>query len=409
MSTVALLESSQVRNARDETVPVADVSSPLPRFTIDGDAALERHLAVTCDRIAAGLRGLLPSHKLEAVLLGGGYGRGEGGVLRTPDGDRPYNDLEFYVCLRGNRHLNQRIHGRALHVLGEILTPQAGIDVEFHLTSLRDLATADVSMFSYDLLCGHRCIIGSEAQLRECRHHLQAEAIPLTEATRLLMNRCSGLLFAAERLDRPVFTPGDADFVARNIAKAQLGAGDAVLTAHQQYHWSVRTRQDRLTWLAQANSLLWVGNVLEHHRTGVEFKLHPMRSTESREQLSARHAEVSETCREVWLWLEGRRLGTSFRSTREYADTPRALWPEGMRLRNHLVAAKVFGWSAAVQPSASRHPRGRVLRALPLLLWSRNDALSRATLARLQSELRTSATTFPALVAAYHAVWAQVN
>src|SRR5688572_19525745 len=71
--------------------PEVDLQS---RFTTDGSRDLEQHLARTCAKIAAGIRGLVPESKLEAVILGGGYGRGEGGVLRTAEGDRPYNDLE---------------------------------------------------------------------------------------------------------------------------------------------------------------------------------------------------------------------------------------------------------------------------------------------------------------------------
>src|SRR4051812_47179309 len=77
------------------------------RFTIDGDETLERHLARACAQVLSGVRGLIPAGKLEALLLGGGYGRGEGGVLRTPEGERPYNDLEFYVAIAGNRHVNE--------------------------------------------------------------------------------------------------------------------------------------------------------------------------------------------------------------------------------------------------------------------------------------------------------------
>jgi len=33
------------------------------------------------------------------------------------------------------------------------------------------------------------------------------------------MNRCSGLLFAREKLQREVFTDDDADFVCRNFAR----------------------------------------------------------------------------------------------------------------------------------------------------------------------------------------------
>src|ERR1019366_7509077 len=124
------------------------------RFTLDGDDALEQHLERACARVLSGIRGLVPPGKLEAVLLGGGYGRGEGGVLRGPAGDRPYNDLEFYVAIRGNRHLNEIRFHRRLEVLGEILTHLADVEVEFKVTSLEELAARPVSMFSYDLVAG---------------------------------------------------------------------------------------------------------------------------------------------------------------------------------------------------------------------------------------------------------------
>lgn len=388
-------------------VTPAAIRPPGVRFTLDGDAALEEHLTATCERIAAGLRGLLPPRKLEAVLLGGGYGRGEGGVLRTAEGDRPYNDLEFYVCLRGNRHVNERLHGRALHVLGEILTPQAGVDVEFRITSLRDLDAAAISMFSYDLICGHRFLIGNPAQLAHCAHHRAAEQIPLHEATRLLMNRCSGLLFAAERLARRNFTPADADFVARNMAKAQLGAGDGLLTVQHQYHWSVRERQRRIERLAAPDLASLLPAIRRHYDAGVEFKLHPIRSTESREALQERHQQVRELCRETWLAIERRRLGQNFSSIHDYVGWPDK-WPENTGPRNVLVNAKVFGFGSVARPGRFQHPRHRVLTALPLLLWTEAPT-GKAALPGIQRELRTSTDEFAGLVAAYRELWSKMN
>src|SRR4026208_58931 len=77
-----------------------------PRFTLDGNDELEDHLRQVCHAVLGGVRRVVPEHTLEAVILAGGYGRGEGGVLNSESGDWPYNDLEFYVCLRGNRFLN---------------------------------------------------------------------------------------------------------------------------------------------------------------------------------------------------------------------------------------------------------------------------------------------------------------
>ncbi len=396
-------------------LPRASTRPPLrgpelrPRFTLDGSRELEQHLERTCVAIAAGIRGLIPAHRLEGILLGGGYGRGEGGVLQSPAGDRPYNDLEFYVFLRGNRHLNERRYGRALHVLGEILTPQAGIEVEFKISSLRELQAAPVSMFSYDLVTGHYRLFGAEPLLAGATHHRDATQIPLAEATRLLMNRGSGLLFARERLERPSFTPADADFVARNIAKAELALGDAVLVAHGAYHWSARERHLQLGRIGRDASLPWLDEVRRVHGAAVQFKLHPTRSTDTRELLQTRHAAVAMLAETVWLWLEERRLGRPYGSSCDYALCPLDKWPGSPRGRNLLVTAKAAGLRALTCPDATRHPRERILNALALLLWCPAALADRLLLARLQRDLFSKETSFAGLIQAYRQLWSQVN
>ena len=131
-----------------------------PRFTLDGSAELERHMEQTCRQALAAVRNAVSDAKLESVLLGGGYGRGEGGVLKTRTGDRPYNDVEFYVFLRGNNSLNHRRFHGALHRAAVKLTPAAGVEIEFQVLSLGKLRRSPVSMFYYDLVMGHRWLLG---------------------------------------------------------------------------------------------------------------------------------------------------------------------------------------------------------------------------------------------------------
>ena len=382
-----------------------------PRFTIDGSPALESHLAQTCDQVLAGVRQLVPAAQLDGVLLGGGYGRGEGGVLKTPAGDQPYNDLEFYVFLRGNAILAERKYRLPLHELGESLSPAAGLEVEFKVLTLDKLRRSGPSMFYYDLVAGHRWQQGDDTLLAGCEQHHDAARIPLYEATRLLMNRCSGLLYSAERLERPVFGPDEADFIGRNLAKAQLAFGDVLLTAHGQYHWSCQERHQRLAqWCAalapEKNSFPaeTALKILAQHETGVDFKLHPRRSTESRESLAARHQELSALGQTLWLWLETKRLGNAFASAREYAATPLNLCPETSGLRNRLVNARAFGVGALTD---ARYPRERLFRALALLLWE--PAALTGLRGLVQSALRTTAGDRPGLTAAYAGLWGRFN
>jgi hypothetical protein len=385
------------------SVPLTRVTAA--RFTVDGSEALESHLAKICDQLVGGIRGLIPTDRLEAVLLGGGYGRGEGGVFRTPDGDRPYNDLEFYVCLQGPRHLNELRHGRALHVLGEIMTPMAGVEVEFKITSLAELRAAEVTMFSYDLITGHRWCWGDPLALQHLAHHHAAEAIPLAEATRLLMNRCTGLLLAAERLQRREFSAAEGDFVARNIAKAELALGDAVLTVHREYHWSARERHRRLQQLRPSEILPWLEPVRAHHATGLQFKFLPERTTATRSELQSRHAAVTALARPVWLWLEQRRLGLRASTASYYALSQIDKCPETSGWRNLLINLR----QTRFRHLTRRHPRERVLSALPLLLWDFPPPPFSTEWPTVQRLLDSRATEFAPLVAAYRRLWERVN
>ncbi len=379
------------------------------RFTVDGSNELEGRLAQTCRTILAGIRGVVPPHRLEGVLLGGGYGRGEGGVLQTISGDEPYNDLELYIFVRGNRHGSEWWYRRPLEVLAEILTPLAGVEVEFKITSFTHFARQPTGMFSYDLAMGHRWLLGATVLLARCAHHREAARIPLAEATRLLMNRCSGLLFAQDKLASDTFTAADADFVRRNIAKAELALGDAVLTVHGAYHWSCQERNRRLRHFNHAELVPHGENVCVHHANGVRFKLHPERSTASRDELQKLFDEVSALALRVWLWVETRRLGQRFSSARAYVESCVDKCPETDCLRNLLVNLKVTRLRDYVRATPWKHPRQTVLESLVLLLWTSDALIVPALLRRLQRTLNTRATRFPDLVHAYRSFWQQVS
>lgn len=381
------------------------------RFTLDGDDALERHLERTCARIVSGVRGLIPPQKLQAVVLGGGYGRGEGGVLRGEAGDRPYNDLELYVAIKGNRHLNEARYRRRLEVLGEILTHLADAEVELKVTSLAELAARPVSMFTYDLAAGHRLLLSRDSadELPGWGLHLGPENIPEAEATRLLMNRCTGLLFARAELDQEPFTPGAADFVRRNVAKAQLACGDALLAAHGLYHWSCRERHRRLEDLAASKRSAWFDAALRHHAAGVEFKLHPKSGAAPHEPLAAIHGEVTAFALKCWLWLEARRLGRTFPSARAYAEDRCDKCPGTSPFFNVLLNLRADGFRIRAKPCPWRHPRQRVLHSLALLLWEPQATADPDLQVRIQTELNLRRGALGRWIPGYRALWNRVR
>ena len=365
---------------------------------------MEAQLAGICEQVAARIQSVIPAAKLDALVLGGGYGRGEGGVLRTVRGDQPYNDIEFYVFLRGLRLWNQRKYAQPLNALSRELSVQTGLHVEFKIDSLARLRDMPICMFTYDLIAAHRVLFGQGNVFAGCDHHLTAAEIPLSEATRLLFNRCTGLLLVRELLRRANLSPEESDFAGRNLAKAQLALGDAVLTTLGQYHWSARVRGERLQQLAD-EGVPELPAVQKHHRAGLEFKLYPKQTLKTPEHFALEHRELSALAQRLWLWIESRRLNRPFSTVKDYAFCEINKCPETVPAKNYLITMRTFGAVAALKPLASRYPRERLFNSLPLLLWNGEVSREPEIQRHLQRQLRSTASDWSGLVAAYKEIW----
>ncbi|MGZ8919361.1 MAG: hypothetical protein ACXW32_00165 [Limisphaerales bacterium] len=375
------------------------------RFTIDGSDALETELSEICVKARDAILEIMPARKVRALLLGGGYGRGEGGVLKTPAGDKPYNDLEFYILHTGSDLFAEKLYASKIHHVAEELTGVAGIEVEFKLLAQQKLQSSPVTMFYYDLIAGHRLVHGTDAWLAGCDQHRAAHRIPLYEATRLLMNRCSGLLYSQEKLNRSNFTEEDSDFVGRNLAKAKLAVGDVYLAMRGQYHSSCRERHKRLRKFEMEDSQT-LSAIVPLHAQGVDFKLHPIRTARPAAELRAELESIKEIARQLWLTLESRRLNHVFADVNSYTFHEGDKCPETDSRRNRLINARRFGTREMLN---ARYPRERLLNTLPLLLWESGKLDEGEPLTFVQQQLRTPETEFGQLVRAYESLWKVYN
>jgi len=372
------------------------------RFTTDGSVQLEQLLETWCADFADAVRAIIPEERLEAIVLGGGYGRGEGGVLRAPDGDKPYNDLEFYIFVRGPLLVRERQYKRRLAEVTHAFSEKCGLEFEAKILTFQKIQGSGPTMFYHDLVMGHRWIWGRVQEFVDCEQQRAAHRIPLHEATRLLMNRSSGLLFSAAQLQGESI---DIDFVRRNISKAQLALGDAVLCAFGRYHSSCRERHRRLEKLNPPTVTPWLDELVRLHTVGVEFKLHPYQSTESIENLRRDHAEITRLAGSIFLWLEEKRLGVPFETHFDYAFDSTPKHPDTRALRNTLINLKAFGPAGL----STRYPRERLLEALALLLWTPKALADPKALRKIQTNLQTRETSFAGLVAAYRKLWSRFN
>ena len=208
--------------------------------------------------------------KLSAVVLGGGYGRGEGGVLHTEDGDCLYNDLDFFVLADGASRSEAAAIQNALRGLSERWENRLGIAVDFSpVKNVKALCRVSRTLMYQELLRGWRPVWGT-LDLGEWIPAIQPEELPFSEAARLLLNRGMGLMFAAERLSGEKH---DADFVMRNMNKAVLGAGDALLLAAGCYRWLGVERVQAFRGYARQHGI--PDEIVASYENAYRYKLEP--------------------------------------------------------------------------------------------------------------------------------------
>lgn len=376
------------------------------KFFPGDEPALAEKLESFLAGLAARLGAAAFAPGVKALVLAGGYGRGEGGVFRaTPGGEAQlYNDLEFYLLLSdpGIAAAAGAWGATEAHAGDAAL----GIEVEFKLLPAEEFARAAPSMFYYDLVAAHQLIWGDAAFVAGLPARLRDPAlIPAHEAVRLLFNRGSGLLYSRCALAAAADPRVTNGFIERNHAKVRLALADAVLALNGRYHCSCRERGRRLGEALAQTPPDWA-QLVAWHAAGVEFKLHPRHVHPPRAELERAQAELTEVWRRTFLWLEGRHLGREFAAARDYATASGRLFPHVPVSRGFLLHVRDRLQRGGALPGWGDYPRAALQRALVLLL---QEGPTSADLAQAARWVGAEAPAWAALEAAYVRWWRWYN
>lgn len=281
---------------------------------------------------------------LAALVLGGGYGRGEGGLVVRDGFEAPYNDVDLVLVVhrRTPMHLKAVQH-RYEHRLG------VAVDFSRPLT-VSEAASLPPLLMWHELVRGHVRLAG-DAPLA-----CSGDALAPIEATRLLLNRGAGLLWAW-RVQAGLDPVPDADFIRRNGYKAALALGDALLLLNGGFDTSYRIRRERLLALAVRNAQ--AAGIVELYQQAVRFKFSP----DGLPPLDLE--EVTARWTSVFLAIESHRCGRTFASCQEYAVF-RPLREPGV---GRLARMPLNVWHhLQVGAISARYPRETLYRMLPLWL-----------------------------------------
>ncbi len=199
-------------------------------FSVRGGSVFEQKMQQLTQDIAQVVQ---QNAEVRALILFGGYGKGEGGVRIAGDGtEKPNNNLDLLCVMdRSQPGLQEK-----LSELCQPLGLQNEIGIDLSVTSEQRLRRGASSLMWQDTIAGHKTLLGDpEVVLR-----LPVRKISSTEILRLLINRGTLLVIndwlRAQGKSEPT----------KHVVKAIIGYGDALLYYLGDLHWSYQRKRQRM-------------------------------------------------------------------------------------------------------------------------------------------------------------------
>jgi len=218
----------------------------MSKYTLRGSQALDERIDADLEIITNAV-----STHCEALILLGGYGRGEGTPYLLPDGSQaPFNDYDLVVIV-DTVNTAVRLHFNALE---KELTERIGLPVDLCPYARHELPSREFSLLNYEMKNGHMVLWGDE-HILDALPDYDPAAIPLTEGARLLLNRGKLLLDIKRRLaDSSPLSDEERIRFIKFLQKVLLAFGDSALLVEGQYDIHYAVKKNRITSLSDIPS-----------------------------------------------------------------------------------------------------------------------------------------------------------
>ncbi|MFX0196252.1 MAG: hypothetical protein ACFFCW_09040 [Candidatus Hodarchaeota archaeon] len=282
-------------------------------YTIHKDPRIDETIEGHMDYVTKRLIDTFGKHQVEAIVLIGGFGRGEGGVIINEKEIRPFHDYDFALVPKG-KLLNEK---QLMQLSGEFEERFLINEVSLWQITNKRLTTAPLTVHNYEMKCGHKVIWGNQL-IFDTMPEYNSHDIPLFEATRLLYNRALDFMKAQHLLNKKSPTIREKVYFLNSCNKVTLAIGESILLWQKKYHFSYRKRRDlfrRIRDLPFGDD-----SIVSSLTHAIDFKLNPdLDRYESldRESLCQQIRELHER---YFGFIERQRLDTDFGNWNEYAS-----------------------------------------------------------------------------------------
>ena len=337
---------------------------PNSKYSLYGSPDFDQRVDADMEKIVKAIQKDPEGSHVKAIVLLGGYGRGEGTPLSVNGVEMPFNDYDLVVVSSHySRGFTQRIRQ-----LEPLLTEQLGIPVDLYPHTFYTLKRAERSLLNYEMQRGHRVIWGSSKVL-SMMPEISLKNLSLSEGTRLLMNRGKLLLDMDCRLSSSVaLSDEEAIHFRKFLWKNHLAFGDCLLLANNAYDVLYQVKEKVIDKFRATEQVPEVDWMISAYRRAIAFKQKGDLEILNGTALMEEWRYTKEYWLKFFLWFESMRLGVSLRSSEDYCE--KIALKETKQLTSLLRNFRLLG-SRMAYPSVDWvwiHPRNRLYAALHLLL-----------------------------------------
>lgn len=296
-------------------------------FTTAKDKKVNAKIQADLDYIANRVARLLGDN-LHAILLCGGFGRGEGSVVVKKNEIHIVNDYDFTIVLNSKNRFHYLTLYRKIHAPLENLAVELA---EALAIKQVDLSPKPLNYFSpknalkienYEVKKGHVLIYGKDDPTLGMPD-FKAVDIPLFEGTWLFRNRGAGLLLSALYFvdSGKVPTEKMENFVVE-CTKAKLAMGDALLLLNARYHHLYSKRFSHFLEI-DISGVPEGERIKEMYKRAIDQKLSPDFDHYFRRDPIKWWFEVTKIYDLFFKYFEGKRLGIPFEDWLFYKRIPK--------------------------------------------------------------------------------------
>jgi hypothetical protein len=244
------------------------------KYTVSGDKKFDDKIDKDMKLVTETILATLPGEDIAAIILGGGYGRGEGGVVHSNGKMFLYNDYDMFMVTENISAAKKSEYNSVIFEVSEKLSEKIGIDVDFGpIKNRNELPEMPFTLMYYELKEGHKVTYGDSDILLTLPNY-DIKDIPDEELIKLMLNRGVGLLLAGRKLFDPQKKSEDNEFIERNIFKALMAAGDVFLFTENAYNYSYVNRLKSVE--AYKNEpLMKDDDFIRYYKMSLDYKLSP--------------------------------------------------------------------------------------------------------------------------------------